>query len=56
MTYQTDDGKVLALNNPEDRLKLFEEVAKFGAWTGGTWALRRACKKDALEFLKKNLL
>ena len=55
MTYETDDGKVLSLNSPDDRLKLFEEVAKFGAWTGGTWALRRACKKDALEFLKKNL-
>ena len=56
MTYQTDDGKVLALNSPEDRLKLFEEVAKFGAWTGGTWDLRKACKKDALKFLKDNLL
>ena len=56
MTYETDDGKVLSLNSPEDRLKLFEEVAKFGAWTGGTWDLRRACKKDALEFLKENLL
>ena len=56
MTYETDDGRVLALNSPDDRLKLFEEVAKFGAWTGGTWDIKRTCKKDALTFLKENLL
>jgi len=46
----------LSGNSPDDRLKLFEEFAGFGAWTGGTWDLKRACKKDAINFLKENLL
>ncbi len=56
ITYETKEGEILSGNSPDDRLKLFEEFAGFGAWTGGTWDLKRACKKDAINFLKENLL
>jgi hypothetical protein len=56
ITYETKEGEILSGNSPDDRLKLFEEFAGFGAWTGGTWDLKRACKKDAMTFLEQNLL
>ena len=56
MTYETDSGEKLGMNQPEDRLKIFESAEiNFGAKTGGDWSIRRQCKKDALNFFKINL-
>ena len=56
MTYETDSGEILGINQPEDRLKVFESgEIHFGARTGGDWSIRRQCKKDALNFFKENL-
>ena len=56
MTYETDSGEKLGMNQPEDRLKIFESgEIHFGASTGGDWSIRRQCQKDALDFFKKNL-
>ena len=48
-----DDGEILAGNTVEDRIKLFEKVAKLGTWTGGNWEIRRRAKKDAFKFISK---
>ena len=56
MTYETDSGEILGINQPEDRLKVFESgEIHFGARTGGDWSIRRQCKKDALNYFKENL-
>ena len=56
MTYETESGEKLGMNQPEDRLKIFESgEIHFGASTGGDWSIRRQCQKDALKKKKKNL-
>ena len=56
MTYETDAGEQIGMNQPEDRLKIFESgEINFGASTGGDWSIRRQCMKDALDFFKSNL-
>ena len=55
ISFETDDGEILAGNTVEDRIKLFEKVAKLGTWTGGNWEIRRKAKKDAFDFISKIL-
>ncbi|GIS23092.1 MAG: hypothetical protein CM15mP123_09940 [Gammaproteobacteria bacterium] len=56
MTYETDSGEKLGMNQPEDRLTIFESgEIHFGASTGGDWTIRRQCQKDAVNFFKENL-
>ena len=55
ISFETDDGEILAGNTVEDRIKLFEKVAKLGTWTGGNWEIRRRAKKDAFDFISKIL-